>query len=611
MGKFARKVYADEKPHPQTKVALAMRNAGVQRSSDLERVLALPRRVLDLEKVDDVTEAFRAPGGTLSLRPVQSAALLEAEEAEGLVGSIGVGWGKTLILLLLPEAMKAERAVLLVPNELKKQLLERDLPFYSKHFEIPLDRIARDSDGNLGILSYSELSVPVRVGGIPKWWQWTAHVAGALGAPLERFAPDLIVADEAHRLRRRESARTRTFLAYFKEHPETKFACLSGSLAQGSIRDYWTLATLALKKNVPMPLQFTQLVDWADALDPPKTERPPTNPGALWLFCEEAELDAGTLASKAFSDPEGARSVVRDGYRRRLVETPGWVATSEQAFGGSLYFRKRRPKVPKVVLDALDKLRETWEVGGEEISEAMRLAQVARRLACGFYHKVVWPGGKVDQDYLDAKRAWKREVRERLKGRVILGMTTELNLVNAAISGRWDSQTWKAWKRVRDKWPASGPPTTAVWISDYLVKDAIAWAKDAGEGLIWFSDVPLGKAIAEAGGFPYYGEGTDAGETNPKESPIVVVSAFAQAEGKNLQAWSKNLVLRPSSNSKVWEQKMGRTHRPGQLSDEVWFDVEITSPESEEAIARAITVARNVKETQGLDQKILLANFVE
>jgi hypothetical protein len=606
MGKFAARIFEDKKPRPNSNVAVAMRSAGVQRSSDLVRILALPRRHLDLTAVLDATEAFKTAAGELSLRPVQSAALLEGEECGGLVGSIGVGHGKTLILLLMAEALQAERAVLIVPPELKKQLLERDLPFYGKHFQIPTHRIA-------GIVSYSELSVPVRVRGIPKHWQWLAHLAVAIEHPLAKLDPDALVCDEVHRIRRKESARARAVFGWMEEHPETKFVGLSGSLSKGSIRDYAPIVWLALRKNAPVPLSFTQLAAWADALDDPRGDKPTLNPGALWLLCAPpgATLDDGTLASIATGlDEDSARSVVRDGYRRRLVETPGFVSTPEQAFDGSLYIRMRRPKVPAKLAKTLADLRETWEIGDLQFSEAMHLSQAVRRLGTGFYYEPVWPGGKRDDEYAEAKRAWSKEVRDRLKWHPAPGMTTELNLRNAALSGRWKSETFAAWEAVRERFPSSGPPKRAVWIDDYLVKDALAWAKDAGSGIIWVSDVAFGEAVAAAGGFPFFGEGRDAGDTNAKASPIIVCTAKSQGEGKNLQTYSRNLITRPFAGADTWEQVLGRTHRPGQEEDEVWFDVEAPIDEADDAIAGALKSARALKEREGNEQKLLLATFI-
>ena len=79
----------------------------------------------------------------------------------GLLGAIGVGFGKTLISLLAHDAMEAKRTVLLVPPNLRKQLLEVDVPLYGRHFELPPIFDARtddpDQDG-VHVLAYSQLS---------------------------------------------------------------------------------------------------------------------------------------------------------------------------------------------------------------------------------------------------------------------------------------------------------------------------------------------------------------------------------------------------------------------------------------------------------------------
>ena len=91
----------------------------VTNSPEFARIMKVPRRVLDLENVTDLTSIFRKKGGTMQLRPIQSATLIDAHMANGFLGPIGVGWGKTLISLLLPEAMDSERTVLLVPPPLR------------------------------------------------------------------------------------------------------------------------------------------------------------------------------------------------------------------------------------------------------------------------------------------------------------------------------------------------------------------------------------------------------------------------------------------------------------------------------------------------------------
>ena len=82
------------------------------RVSELQRIIDLPR-VGDAGA--DVSELYRRPGGTQTLRPAQSRALAHAAEHGGILAPVGVGHGKTLICALLPVAVRAARPLLLIP----------------------------------------------------------------------------------------------------------------------------------------------------------------------------------------------------------------------------------------------------------------------------------------------------------------------------------------------------------------------------------------------------------------------------------------------------------------------------------------------------------------
>ena len=122
---------------PEGRPPGAQKIRGVSKSVEFMRILDIPRRVLKLDEVPDVTPVFRREGGTMSFWPIQSAALIEAAEADGLFAPVSAGDGKTLISLALPEAMDSKRAVLLVPSQLKKKS-EKEIPFYEKHFSLPI-----------------------------------------------------------------------------------------------------------------------------------------------------------------------------------------------------------------------------------------------------------------------------------------------------------------------------------------------------------------------------------------------------------------------------------------------------------------------------------------
>jgi hypothetical protein len=251
---------------------------GVQRTPELARILALPRRKLDLDAgtvdgqpildlnslyVTNSGKCERYPKcpicltGKAGLWPTQSAALVEAEKAWGLFGAMGVGSGKSVVSLLLPDVFDAKRAALLVPSSLKNQLKTRDFFDYGRHFKLPLDRIT--------VVSYDELSI----------------AAGAF--VLDRIEPDLIIADEVHHISRVSAARTKRFIRYLQTHPGTRFCGMSGTITKRSLRDMSHLCEIALRHNSPLPYRWSDLQEWADALDP---IRDPIPIGALKVFID-------------------------------------------------------------------------------------------------------------------------------------------------------------------------------------------------------------------------------------------------------------------------------------------------------------------------------------
>src|SRR5690606_28768693 len=124
----------------------------------------------------------------------------------GLLGPIGVGWGKTGIAELAGELVsriegRRLRTVALVPPELREKTI-RDRSWWSEHY---------DYDPPL-LVSHAKLSVP------------------AASLYLEELRPDVIVIDEAHAFRHMKSARTKRLVRYAVEHPETRFIILSGTL---------------------------------------------------------------------------------------------------------------------------------------------------------------------------------------------------------------------------------------------------------------------------------------------------------------------------------------------------------------------------------------------
>lgn len=596
-------------PNGNSRIAKALAASGPPRSPEFLRIAALPRRVLNLATVPDVSELFSRKNPTCPiphcpitkegnrLRPIQSAMLCDAVDANGLFAPVGVGAGKTLASLLLPLAMTSARAVLLIPPNLKAQLLQADVPHLARHFQLPPVIAIEEHTLGTGVGTKADFPPPSGELVVMTYTQLSSQLFAEAFANLK---PDLIIADEAHNLRHKDAARTRRFLRYLKENPGCRFVAMSGTLTKKSITDYAHLLDLTLRKNAPIPANYHELQQWAEAVDVDAQGAP----GALVLFCDGEEP-------------------VRSGFRRRVAETRGVVGTEESALQTSLVITRirkgeaRAPVIPPSVETALEKFEATWTIAGMEIDEPMHAAKIRRRLLMGYFYEWVWPGGVVDHEWMDAKAAWHRVIRTYLRTHNKPGMDAPDFLTKAAERGLWNPPEWKPWAAVRDR-PA--PPTRTIWIDDYLTRWVAAYVAGIRERrsmtrnpmIIWTSDPPVGDRLRAFHGIPYFGLNSDAEllEAHPSTHPVIACSIQAHGTGKNLQAWNSNLVLFPPPDGATWEQFLGRTHRPGQDADEVTCEVLLNSDPAIAAWDKAIASARYRYETTGNFDKLLYASIV-
>jgi hypothetical protein len=178
----------------------------------------------------------------------------------------------------------------------------------------------------------------------------------------------------------------------------------------------------------------------------------------------------------------------------------------------------------------------------------------------------------------------------------------------------WDSYTYLDWIEVEH---TVIHETRVKWVSDWLLEDAAAWAKEA-PGIVWVDHPEFGERLARMSGLRYYGGGEKAGEEMAEEfsveqgisSKSIICSMAAHKKGKNLQhSFHRNLIVAfPASNDTV-EQLVGRTYRPGQYADSVEVYYYLHTPELESSLEKAKERAHFVAETMGQAQKLVYGSF--
>lgn len=576
--------------------ALATRPAEERPISEAQRVLALPTWAPEDFAELDLTGQYKTPTTDWRLHAIQSAALHWIQACRGALLPIGVGHGKGLITMLAPLAVRAQRPLLLVPAKLQETFF-REYRKFRPHFKVAT---------NLKVVTYSALSVP----------------SGA--EIMQTFRPDLVIADECQELRRPDSARTRRFLHYFTQFPQTMFVGLSGTITKRGLADYAHLAELALGQGSPLPLDVHELLCWANVLDADGT---PT------------EYDWQTFGAflprgaDALPEPE-RRSLARERFKVRFRSTPGVVATQDGSADNALLFTERRIAVPPSIEQARKELDATWcRPDGEELTTPLEKFRVESQLSSGFYYIWDWPDGEVDQDWMEARAGWNRCVRQTLKlndprydspfrialatsngtldpnvARIVARNSTDAFDCNPfAAWAKWDGQRGKRW------WGKPRPPTKTMWISDFLVREAVAWAIERLEkkesGIVWYEHEALEKTM-RAVGLPVFG----AGESVPEDGTgpdVVALSIFAHGTGRNLQQWNKNFILNWQRDGALMEQLVGRTHRYGQKADDVEVVCPVHTRQARAAIRKSVADATYIQETQGTRQKLCYGTWVD
>ncbi len=635
----ARKGFAPRDGQSSAPKAVWSSKPPVTLSEDLKRILALPRRALELDGteraetiIDMMTERFarhrstkcrcasldpvrhESEGCITRLRLVQAIALREIGICGGLLGPIATGAGKTGLDLLAPLALSVlgvKTCVLLIPPTLIAQLLA-DYWYLGQHFKMP--QIVFHGHSYMNTLTRLDVQVQLERGApvlhVVPYSRLSRHEATAW---LEsQLKPEAIIADEVHKLRDRHGTSTGSRVArYMRDHPETRFCGWSGSITAKSLKDYAHLADWALRHGSPLPRDEEVVNDWCNALDP--TIVNPADPGPLERLCSPGEK-------------------IVDGFRRRLLETVGVVTNSTALIDAELRIEARpNPSIPDDVEEAIKLVRsEAKRPDGEELVDALSVARVAMQLACGFYYKWIYPHNEFPRDtalvldWLDARKEWHCELREKLKGRhehldspLLCQYAAErYHGDRPSLKGlpTWKSLTWQRWRDTRHK---VKPETETVRLHDFLVRDVMKWAKKH-TGIVWYEHGAFGEWLSELSGLPMYGGGKEAkslllgdasrGIKGEDGNRSVICSLKAHGTGTNgLQfRFSEMLYPNPPSSPTGWEQSLSRVYRPGQESKLVTAEFYRHTEDLRNHVDAALKAALYVEGSLGARQKLTM-----
>jgi hypothetical protein len=395
---------------------------------------------------------------------------------------------------------------------------------------------------------------------------------------LDACKPDLIIADEAHRLKNCKAAVTRRVGRYMAKNPETVFCALSGTITKRSLMDFAHIAEWCLGECAPVPLTRYELEQWAQAIDEENQ----------WSDCRRAP---GALLDLGHPD-------VREGFRQRLIQTPGVVASTGSNVDSSLVITRWKVDTPPEVKDALTHLAKYWETpDGQPLVSAVDVWRHAREISLGFWYR--WEPEPPDV-WLRCRREWAAFARN------VLAHSRTLDSEAQVAEKHKDHPTYKDWARMKDYYT---PTTVATWLTNYYVVKACKWGMQ-NDGIIWVEHREVGRALQECG-IPYYanmGKTCHGGDIDDAMGGIAA-SIAANSEGRNLQRFSKNLILSCPTTGDRWEQLLGRTHREGQKADEVSVEVHLGCEQSELGFQQALSDARYQKGVLGSEQKLLLADI--
>jgi hypothetical protein len=613
-------------------------------NQELDRILALPSRLAaDGEDVEITSfESLSAESYDMGERQVDAVNTFTA--CRGGFFPIGVGFGKSGISLMVSQIAHdqgwARKILLMVPVHLVNGLMKRHIPEWRKRTNLSLQfhvlagqpkavrkRMAESNAPGVYVMPYSLMS---------------STDANDL---LSLIDADMIVSDEAHKLKNPRSACTKRVMHFIKNR-ETAPICvfMSGSMTTKSVMDYHHLIDAALGEGSPLPRKQSLAFTWGMVIDSNGSPSPGLVANTFSRIITWAN-DKHVSQKSSFNTGTAIKNA-RNAFRQRLTTTPGVVATADDRPSASLTIDNWACEDYGMELtDLIRRAKEEFVTPqGEPIDHAIHVYKWLRELSSGFYNSLIWPDTEVfaknrrisyqeagsritrSTEHLTGQQAYHSELRDFFKDAPI-GLDTPTDVGLAIHHGKvaLPSTLTRLWHEVK-RLDFEGRPdriSVPIMVDDFKVQAVVKWAKEHKTGIVWvyhrFFGEWIMEALTAAGLNPVHApSGADEAiesigdpGRNGKGNRLVVASIPAHGVGRNLQKFENQLFAEWPRSPMLAEQSLGRVHRTGQEKEEVIVHTLIKTQFDEINRAATLNDAAYAMQTLGAAQRVLYADYTE
>jgi hypothetical protein len=288
---------------------------------------------------------------------------------------------------------------------------------------------------------------------------------------------------------------------------------------------------------------------------------------------------------------------------KRIKDTLGVVSSSESSVGASILISPIKFKLSDKVKAALKNLEDTWErPDGEPLVQALDIWRVRNQLVLGgFYRWTEQPPRK----WIEARRAWFSALREFLNKSATTNLDSPMLITHAVERGELPhlAPLLTAWRAEESKFPL--PPIAWEWIDKEHLKSIAGLIKKHPPSIVWTRFRVPSHYLAKELEATYYGADEGDAINAERGERTIVASLNAHREGRNLQAFSRNILVSGVGSAADFEQLLGRTHRAGQNADTVEFKfLEHLLPDMKSCVENA----KYLLQITGNEQKILIAD---